>query len=1794
MNSIKLKFNCEGSLWQENIGAGGAPFTAIFLMTWGIVLRAYLDTDDVFFEYGLSRCESVYQRDGIDKFVPDRPFNLKFDGSMTVKDTVRHAYSVVCGTPLVQDDLEHDHETHRETDPKRGTLSNTCMLFWDGLKSPIGPDMVEGTILDDIEFETKPVVNYDMVVHVLYGKVCYLSYNATHVSDDQAAHVAATFETVAKCIADAPHRLIQEVEVLSQLDIDRLKTWNACQPIAVETCYQDLFRQRCDLQPDSPAVIAWDGSFTYDELDHFSSVLAIRLQAAGIGPDVFVTVCSTRCRWIPVAMLGIVKARGAFCALDLSHPLDRLKNICDALKSTITITTPTDSEIARELASTVIVIGGDALVESDRATPMYNRPKPTNGHPRSALYSVFTSGSSGKPKGVVIEHSSFVSSALASIQPLDIRPHDRLLHFSSYAFDISVFEVLTPLISGATIAIPSEKSRKESLTRAVQELGATWALFTPTVARLYAPDEFPSLRTLALGGELAQTSDIALWKSKNVVIFYNPAECCPIGVSGPACPADARFLGWSHACQRAWIVDPRDHNKLLPIGAVGELLIEGPVVARCYTHDPNCSSPDLQFIQSTPSWMLRLRSDTSSGTRLYRTGDLARYGPDASLYYMGRKDSQVKIRGQRTEPGEIESNLHSILSKDKFVVAIVVVEIGGSNKIIAFVSKDTGGLEGDSNAVGQLRIEATTEETDMCIIKAESKLHSIMPAYMVPSAFLPVNYIPISRSGKIDRTRLKSFALSLPQKTLLRVKYGLEAGDLPGSNEERRLQRMYSLVLEIPRDKVGMESDFFRLGGDSLQAMKLLALAPKEGLTDISYEDIFRYPKLKDLARKVSQSVTIKKDGFGENSSFIHPFSLVIDGQSLIDMAAKQCDIERDSIEDVYPCTPMQASIMNLSVKGKIMPFLTFGLALHDHVDTKRVKQVWHAAHRANTLLRTRIIVCAETDQLYQVVVGGDIIWDDDECGNFAEPEFGPSASIGGPLVRMKLVEGQLSLAIHRALYDKWSVRQLLNDISGAYNGLPLPSRPSFNCYVSYAAKSLDAASSFWSAELGDIDVDAVKYPEPVSQNFDTNFRAWLGIRVLTCQTESIDVVASEFQLSWAMITYARTNKTDVVFGVSSSGRSNASKDTKGIMGPIATIVPLRVTIDGTQDVGGALEELQDRQEEQAMYTHLGLRRIGQLGRNAAAACQIQTILIVEPDLPDLKGVWFSNDATLPDHSDADASNNRLTIKCVVGPDCTDIFAIFDHQSLPTMEVKEILSQFEHILSQIHGKKASQLSIASIDTANFKDWDTLHKLTEMPSVCRNGLLLSDPTIIPHYQMKMFPAVEEAAAHCAFQDSLQEASIARAAKSQRKEPSCSADLISEINRYDLAIMRAHLSPESTSLSELALTGESHSSGTHTVFVTGANGFIGTQILRHCLEDPRIQRVIALVRGSSANEARIRTEESARRAQWWSDCHSEKLEVWPGDLALPHLGLDETYWRRLVDRTTITAIIHNGASVHWLKRYADLEATNVGATAQLLQLVVKNPRLGIVYVSSGRYKDPNAEAEEPAAADVAATAIPYSQTKFVAESLVRRTAARLPRGQTQVRIMSLGLVIGDPLTGVVNADDYLWRLIAACVQAGEYNSSAGSEWTPISDVTSTALAIVETALNPAGVSATIKPITGGLTWSEIWHLVTDMGYDMKPRPESEWMATVRRDLEREQEKHPLWTLSHLVESRSQLNKDFGAGPAWADAWRGDEATTRNLRTAFRQSLRFLGEVGFLPGQDGQNTDGGINGRAFTRAW
>nr|AET79199.1 lysergyl peptide synthetase subunit 3 [Claviceps paspali] len=1811
MGSVRVNLDGISTFLHEHVTAGGISPAAVLLAAWGIVLRTYLHADDVSFEYRQPRCGTTQEESDHSDDV--RLCSLSLDGSMTTNDVVRRAELVLNDARSVQDGREH--ETCRGTKTQHSTLNNTCMVFSADIRLP---SHEAGRSGDEGFDAAKYLADHDMVVYVASERLCILSYDSHRFADDQAAHVGATLETVVKSLADAPQQqLIREVQTFSQLDSDKLSKWNATPPVASDVCLQYLVQRQCDLRPDSPAVIAWDGSFTYRQLDILSSSLAERLRAAGVGPDVFVTICAARCRWVPVAMLGIAKAGGAFCALDLSHPLDRLREMRDALKSTITVTTCAESKRASQLASTVsasaaaaaaavvVVVDERAQVESGEAGQQ-KRPRPSvaKGHPGNALYAVFTSGSSGKPKGVVIEHRSFSSAALASAQPLDMRPDDRVLHFAAYAFDISIMEVLTPLVLGASVVIPSEKSRRQSLGSAVRELGGvTWASLTPTVARMYHPDEFPSLRTLSLIGEPLQAPDIVLWRAKNLINGYNPAECCPLGISGPVRLSEVSSLGQSFASQASWVVDPLDPNRLMPIGAIGELLIEGPVVARGYVHELSRALPEPEspFVPTLPAWLIRFRRrPVPENTRMYRTGDLVRCAHDASIHYVGRKDSQVKIRGQRVEVGEIESQLHSAVSNDKIRVAVVALQLRGSSKIIAFVSSHSKGLGDDDEAVGQMQVEETTRELDMCIGDATAKLQSILPAYMIPSAVLQVSYLPVSRSGKIDRRGLISFALSLPHEMLLRASNGPEtAGDAPQSDDERRLRRIFSLVLDMPLDKIGLESDFFRLGGDSLQAMKLLALAAEAGLSGLSYEDVFRHPRLRDMAKASCES-----DGDSRNGARILPFSLVADVASLVDMATAQCGVREEVIEDIYPCTPTQVSIMELATTGRAAEsFSTSVFALEDRVDAARVKEAWRAVHRANPLLRTRII-CSPAGALYQVVVKEeeDLFSDDhdggDGCGSAeADRDSGRRVGFGAPLVYVNStkLKGRLVVAIHDVLYDTWSFSQLVNQVSHAYDGLspPPPPRPHFNYYVACIAASLEAAPSFWRAELDDS--NPAQFPAPALRKHRPSTRASLGVRVLTNQEGHDGSALWELQLAWAMTTYARTKNTDVVFGFVSSGRNASWQGAEETIGPMSTLTPLRVTIDDTRDVEEVLEELRYRAEEQSAYSHVGLRRISQSGPGAAAACQFQTVLAVERDLCQTQGAWFSHHVP-PQHNAASASC-LLALKCVVRPHNVDVFAMFNQQDLPGPEAEHILLQFGYIYTQIHGKQSS--IIADINTADFHGCNKVRTLSMPASENRGGMNLNDTDDVPSGRGMNQGKAETETAMCAFRDSLHEAVMVARKQEQRPDKSREGgvDLVSEINWYDDAIKRPRPAEESNPLSAPgARRVGPEDVDARTVFLTGASGFIGTHILRQCLEDEKISRVIALVRGDSVEEARRRVEESARRAQWWSDGHCrKKLHVWRGDLSLPQLGLGPAQWNLLGDGRTVDVIIHNGASVHWLKSYEDLKATNIGATAQLLQLAVENPRLKFVYVSSGRYKDPEAEVEEQTAADIAATPIPYSQTKFVAEFLVRRAAARTPRGHSNVAVVSLGLVVGDSAAGVVNADDYLWRLVATCVKAGVYNMDAADEWTPISDVASAARTIVQTALDPAqAVPPTVTPVTGGLAWREIWDMVSEMGYDVEPRPESAWIATVRRDIETQQEEHPLWTLSHRVESRLEKT-----GPAWADCWRGgDETAASRLRLAFRRSLEFLCQVGYLPRPAREMEKAHCvavkNASAFVRSW
>jgi thioester reductase-like protein len=401
-----------------------------------------------------------------------------------------------------------------------------------------------------------------------------------------------------------------------------------------------------------------------------------------------------------------------------------------------------------------------------------------------------------------------------------------------------------------------------------------------------------------------------------------------------------------------------------------------------------------------------------------------------------------------------------------------------------------------------------------------------------------------------------------------------------------------------------------------------------------------------------------------------------------------------------------------------------------------------------------------------------------------------------------------------------------------------------------------------------------------------------------------------------------------------------------------------------------------------------------------------------------------------------------------------------------------------------------------------------------------------------------------------------------------QPSASLDLIAEIDRHDVGIATAQR--EGLSLAQADPEPTSRDNKPLIVFLTGASGFIGTQILRQLLEHRHVGSVIAIVRGQTTSAARSRTIDSAKRALWWTDAHEEKLVVWSGDLSLPNLGLDPTHWGILADGKTVDVFIHNAAVVHWGRSYAALVDANVKSTVQLLHLAVGAPNTRFVYVTGGRMGVTEDEREEDVARELltagATDADGYGQTKFVAESVVRRAALRCSPGQARLAVAAPGLVIGTPAEGVPNTDDYIWRLVAACIRTHSYNADDSDQWLAVSDVAVMATMIIDTALDPT--TALITKSRDGMTWGEFWAIIQDMGYQLQGCCAAEWLAAVREDIEISRETHPLWPVAYMLETEGEASKEK------KDSSLEMGNTPETLRLAVRKNVEFLGRVGFLP--------------------
>ncbi|PLB45140.1 acetyl-CoA synthetase-like protein [Aspergillus steynii IBT 23096] len=669
------------------------------------------------------------------------------------------------------------------------------------------------------------------------GTMVWISFDSRVMDRVQIQRIARQLEHVLHELCAQQRGQVQTRDICgpSKGDHQELEQWNRKVPERVDRCVHELIAERCQSQPDAAAVCAWDGDFTYTELDRLSSVLAAHLSELGVGPEVFVSLCFEKSRWTTVAILGVIKAGGAFVLLDPSHPRAWLQAICHMVSARVTIASVKQKGIAAELPGHPVLLGTEENKWREHTQAAISPARPDN-----ALYAVCTSGSTGSPKGTIIEHASFCTSASSYSRASHLTSQSRVFQFSAYAFDASIIENLTTLLVGGCICVPSDGARQDHIGAAASQLGATWAELTPSTARLLQGEDLATVETLVFIGEPVTAADITRRGKVKLVNAYGPAECSAISsVQSSIRTQDTRNIGQGAGCVH-WVVDPQDCETLLPIGAIGELVIEGPVVGRGYLNSPEKTAA--AFIDP-PAWLRKFRGDTftSQANCVYRTGDLVQYAADGSLRFIGRKDTQVKLRGQRIELNEVEVYTHQYFPGAQDVVAeVVTLTETGRQILVAFVCLDM-----KTNCHEKGIVAPPTDIFRAAIPTAEARLHDVVPSYMVPAVFLQLAAIPLTTTGKTDRRRLRSYATALSEIELYSVAASVKRA--PTTVAEQILQRLWTRVLNVSPDAIGADDSFFRIGGDSITAMQLSALARTEGFT-LSVSDIFHYKTVAGLA----------------------------------------------------------------------------------------------------------------------------------------------------------------------------------------------------------------------------------------------------------------------------------------------------------------------------------------------------------------------------------------------------------------------------------------------------------------------------------------------------------------------------------------------------------------------------------------------------------------------------------------------------------------------------------------------------------------------------------------------------------------------------------------------------------------------------------------------------------------------------------------------------------------------------------------------------------------------------------
>ena len=791
---------------QEN-----ATLYMIFLAAFKVLLCRYTGRQDIAIGSPIANRTRLEWEEVVGTFINILVLRTGFSGNSSFRQVLRRVREVVLDG-FTNGDAPFEMLV-KELQPGRdASRSPLVQVLFNFQSAPIGKlDLLDLSWMPFEVDQSSSQFDVSVTVDPEITRKILIAYNTDLYKEETIARMLQHYQRLLESVAANPDQTVRAVTMLSDGERRQLLCeWNDTDIDVFQSCIHELFETQASKTPDSIAVVFEDQQISYRTLEHRANLVACRLREMGVKPEVLVGVCVERSTDLIVALLGILKAGGAYLPIDPAYPSER---IAFMLEDSGTAVLLTQEKLLKQLpqnSHSIMCLDDITSVALSEVGKI-----PSLVYPCNLAYVIYTSGSTGKPKGVQVEHHSLVNFLQSMMKKPGISKRDVLLSVTTISFDIAALELFLPLTVGARVVLTTRETAADGrlLMQQIATSGATIMQATPTTWRMLQEAGWNGsgqLKILCGGESLPLDLAKGLLSGGNTVWnLYGPTETT---VWSTACRVDPSsglvLIGRPIDNTQIYILD--SNMEPVPVGIPGEIFIGGQGVARGYLNRPELSAE--RFVGDPYG--------RDSNARLFKTGDLARYLPNGNIEYLGRMDEQLKIRGHRIEPGEVEATLrvHPAVSQ---AVVIGREHLSGETRLVAYLVPRPG-MVFDCN---ELR----------------TFLLGKLPNYMVPSAFVPMKALPIAPGGKVNRKGLASSDLC--------QSYFGDTFVPPQDRLEFQLAQIWQSVINVK--SVSISDNFFALGGHSLTTVKLIAEIKKQLRIDIPIASVFAAPTIEQLARVI-------------------------------------------------------------------------------------------------------------------------------------------------------------------------------------------------------------------------------------------------------------------------------------------------------------------------------------------------------------------------------------------------------------------------------------------------------------------------------------------------------------------------------------------------------------------------------------------------------------------------------------------------------------------------------------------------------------------------------------------------------------------------------------------------------------------------------------------------------------------------------------------------------------------------------------------------------------------------------